>query len=150
MSSVEYNKGIDFKALLPIALSIREYGSIELVPEHLINQWNAIAYSEALGRPRLIPPGIFKWNPDHCTNSPDVDSDCCDVHDVFYLCGGSRKDRERADEWLTECTGRSKNKAGKLWAPIQWVGVRIFARFWGEARWGFGYRLGTSEPGVKY
>lgn len=148
--SIEYNKGIDFKALLPVALAIRQYGSMELVPDSLIQKWNAIAYSEALGRPRMIPPGIFKWKPDHCTDSPDVDPDACDEHDVVYLIGGSRKDRERGDERLAQQTGRSKNKVGIWWAPIQWVGVRAFARFWGEARWAHGWRLGSQEPGVKY
>ncbi len=60
---------------------------------------------------------------------------CCDTHDNTYRAGGTSDQRMQADATLFKCV---KEKHGRGWAWVLWIGVRIggtpFMPF--DWRWG--------------
>jgi hypothetical protein len=106
----------------------------------------AAAYCRALGEPAGEPE--YRFVTDGCSVWPDgVWQECCVEHDMAYWCGGSREDREKADERLQECV--TEKYAGWMGWMMR-AGVRIGGPPWMPARWrwGYGHRYPSSytEP----
>ncbi|MGH8675452.1 MAG: hypothetical protein ACREVG_14215 [Burkholderiales bacterium] len=100
------------------------------------------------GYPGGKPPLAFRF--DGCTWFPDGFGDtdwrpCCQEHDYAYWCGGSREDRELADDALGACVAEETN------APFGWL-MRTGVRIGGHPavpmyfRWGFGHEYSGGYP----
>lgn len=105
----------------------------------------------------LVPAAYSKntlkdFTSDGCSMSPDgfawdVNAylDCCIDHDIAYWQGGTRDDREHADQELRKCVEVSSNK---YMADAYYRGVRVGGtnKLQTPFRWGYGW---TEERGYK-
>lgn len=103
-----------------------------------IARWAEEAKRECLQRTGLEPP--HRFTTDGCTLAPDcVWQSCCVDHDKTYWCGGSAKDRRRADRKLRTCVADTSGST--TIATLVYWGVRLGGDPWlpGYWRWGYGW-----------
>ena len=78
----------------------------------------------------------FIFTTDGCSRAPDDHwAACCVMHDIPYWCGGSRKDREVADQLLEQCVNQQATFVGSLF----YTGVRFGGTPWLPTPWRWGY-----------
>lgn len=115
-------------------------------PEGAALTARAEAFCRAAGRNDGIPPAR-PFVTDGCSRFPDRswNTSCCVEHDIEYWCGGSAKDRLRADDVFGACVAdRSNAFLGGL--------MRLGVRFGGHPiwpttyRWGYGHRYRFGYP----
>lgn len=82
-----------------------------------------------------LPPHAF--TSDGCSMWPNVAwVDCCIEHDIEYWCGGSARDRKRADESLRRCVAE-RGPIGM--GAIMYIGARTGGIPWQPFPWRWGY-----------
>jgi len=85
-------------------------------------------------QPVILPDYIYTT--DGCSRWPDGSwQECCIIHDIPYWCGGSRQDRQEADDLLRQCV----NDKAPLMGNIMYPGVRIGGIPWLPTPWRWGY-----------
>jgi hypothetical protein len=88
----------------------------------------------------------FIFTTDGCSRAPDDNwVACCVVHDITYWCGGSKKDREAADQFLKQCVNKQADVIGSLF----YAGVRVGGTPWLPTPWRWGYGWGDWPRGYE-
>ena len=108
-----------------------------------INALAETAYAAALIE-SPTPPNPF--HSDGCSCWFDGDwVECCVEHDLIYWMGGTRSEREKADDELMKCVTA---KGHPVMARLMYVGVRAGGVWWlpTSFRWGFGWNFPQSGP----
>lgn len=109
------------------------------------SEMGATAKNYSVTHNKPIPPKIFKQ--DGCTLFPDkiFSSDfskACFDHDVVYWYGGTKEEKEIADQNLKKTVAESGFFGFILQEPI-YLGVHAFGDTWltkfFDANWGFGW-----------
>lgn len=146
--------------LVASLVGVVAFGACLTLPHHTVSPYDespeaaraiearAVAWCTAHGEPAGPPPRPFRF--DGCSWFPDrfgesVWRDCCEEHDYAYWCGGSARDRERADARLGECVaGAASPGLGRL--------MRLGVRVGGHPvvpiyfRWGYGHAYRGGYP----
>ena len=88
-----------------------------------------------LTRKRELPPE--QMFTDGCSAWPDGKKrECCVTHDIEYWCGGTKRDRKKADTEFKSCVSR---ETGPINASLVYRGVRMGGVPWLPFRWRWGY-----------
>lgn len=105
-----------------------------------------IAISTTASASHLKQPPL-PFTDDGCSCSPDLNfRQCCYDHDRAYYHGGSKEQRQRADEKFRQCI---RDKDHSILDDVYYIGVRIGAVPWLPTpwRWGFGYPFKKGHRG---
>jgi hypothetical protein len=114
---------------VPTASTIGGHDAAEL------ERWARQAKDACVQRTGQAPP--YGFTTDGCTLSPDGTwQSCCVAHDEIYWCGGSARDRARADEQLRACI---VDNGGPRIAGLMYSVVRVFGNPWLPVYWRWGY-----------